>query len=78
MKNKKAQLGIVSLIIGLVMFLLIWFIWLSKFINECGQAAIDNNGLTGLEAFFFSNLNLVIALCLFLALFAWATFGGQQ
>jgi len=64
--NKRGQsfyMLIVLLIVGLV-----WITGLSGWISEVGQAAISAGNLTGLDAFFYANLNLVIGVAWLLSL----------
>ena len=75
--NKKA-VGPIGAIILFIFFLIMWFIWLGNWVNQTGQLAIINGGLTGLEAFFYENLNLVIMVCMTLGMLAWSYFGGAQ
>ena len=76
-KNKKA-VGIIGAIMLFMVFVVIWFVWLGGWVGEIGQSVVAENGLTGVEAFFFENLNLVIMLCMILGMIGWAYFGGQQ
>jgi hypothetical protein len=76
--RKKAQLGIVTFLFMLGLFFLFWFVYLAGWINQVGQLTIDTNNLTGLEAFFFANLNFFIGLVLIVVLFFWSAFGGSQ
>lgn len=65
--NKKGS-GLIGAIILFMMFLIIWFIWLGKWIGDAGQLIVTANSLTGIEAFFISNLNLVVLVCMFLGM----------
>lgn len=78
MINKKAQTGIIWFIFAFMLFIVIWFVWLGGWLNQVGQLAIDSGGLTGLEAFAFANLNLILALVILLAFVFYATFGGSS
>lgn len=77
-KSKKAQVGPVGAIILFCFFLLNYFVWLSAFLSEAGTNYITVTGATGLEAFFYANLNLWVMLCMILGCLGWAYFGGQQ
>lgn len=57
-------------------FLLVWFMVLGGWINNVGQQAISDNSLTGVEAFFFANLNFVILICMLIGMIAWSYFGS--
>ena len=50
------------------MFIIFWVFFIGDFINMAGQQYIDVNGASGFEAFFYSNLNLIIAIGLLLSI----------
>jgi hypothetical protein len=56
--NKKAQFGNIYFMLSFIVIGLIYFAGLAPIVSEVGAAASVN--LTGIDAFFFSNLNLVI------------------
>lgn len=58
--NKKAQTGPIGAIILYMLFVVNWFIWLGSFVADIGQSTIADNGLVGIEAFFFANLNVFL------------------
>lgn len=76
-ENKKA-VGMIGAIMLFIVFVVIWFVWLGGWVGEVGQIMVADNHLTGVEAFFFENLNLVIMLCMILGMLGWMYFGGQQ
>lgn len=69
--NKKGQVGVVGAIFIFLVFLLNWFIWLGGFLADVGTNVVVSNSLTGIEAFFFSNLNLVVLLGMILGMMGW-------
>jgi ABC-type dipeptide/oligopeptide/nickel transport system permease component len=77
--NKKGQMNLLSFVAGIVVFVLIWGIWLGKFIAEwCKQAIIDN-GYTGLSAFGLAYMNLWIFFMLLIVIaFVYYMSGGSQ
>jgi len=75
--NKKG-VGILGAIMLFMMFVVIWFVWLGGWVGQMGANAVAENGLIGVEAFFFENLNLVIMLVMILGMIGWSYFGGQQ
>lgn len=75
--NKRGQVGVIGIIFLLLVFLIVWFVWLGGWIADTGQAIIAQNNLTGLEAFFFANLNIVILFALILGTMAFFYFGGR-
>jgi hypothetical protein len=76
-KNKKA-VGIIGAIMLFMVFIVMWFVWLGGWVAYVGHQTVIDNGLTGVEAFAFDNLNLIIMLVMILAMMGWAYFGGQQ
>lgn len=73
-ENKKGNLYAVA--VFLIFFLAVWAFWLGAYLQEQGEANVTNNNLTGVEAFFWENLNLVIAFALLLAAFIYFKTGG--
>ena len=74
--NKKAQVGAIGFILLVVIFVINWAIWLGTWLSEVGQVAIIENNLTGVEAFFFANLNLWVFIALILGTMGFLYFGG--
>jgi hypothetical protein len=63
-KNKKGQTGIIAFILLIIAFVLVWAYALGSIFREWGLKAIAENSLTGIEALFFANINLVIGVVL--------------
>jgi len=57
-----------------LIFILNWFLWLGAWLTSVGANAVSSNGLTGVEAFFLSNLNFVVLVVLILAMIGWSFF----
>jgi len=57
--NIKGQ-GLFNYFIALALFILVWVYALAKILADWGYKAVTENGMTGLEAFLYSNLNLLI------------------
>jgi len=68
--------GIIGAIFLFIFFIIMWFVWIGGFMAQIGQGAIDAGNLSGIEAFFYANLNLVVFICLLLGMMGWAYFGG--
>lgn len=69
MNNK--GLSIFTLFFWIVIIIIIWFTFLGSLLNQAGETAVSNGNLTGIEAFFYSNLNLfIIAIPVFLFILA--------
>jgi hypothetical protein len=75
-RNKKAQNGMIGAIILFFIFLINWFIWLGSWISTVGEVAITSGNLTGIEAFFFSNLNFAVLIVMLLAMMSWGYFSS--
>ena len=64
--NKKAQgQGPIAFIFTILVIIILWFVWIGKWLADVGQDAIAN-GLTGFNAFFYANLNVWFFLALIL------------
>ena len=75
--NRKAQSsGSIGVVFMFLFFIINWFVWAGKMINEAGALAITSGGATGIEAFFYDYLNLFVLIALILGLMAAITFGG--
>lgn len=74
MRGKKGQTAF-GVLFSLFIFTVVWIAGLASWIGEMGQAMVIGGNLTGLNAFFYSNLNLFIGICLFLAYIAVAKWG---
>jgi len=75
---KKKAVGPIGAIFLFLIFLIMWFVWLGAWINEAGQIAIQESGATGIEAFFYANLNFFIFVIMLLAIMGWIYLGGEQ
>lgn len=73
--NKKA-VGPIGAIMLFIVFLVMWFVWLGAWVNTVGAMVVSTNGLTGIEAFFFENLNFTILICMILGMLGWLYWGG--
>lgn len=76
--NKKAQEGPIAFIFLLFAFIIFWFVWLGKFLVDMGQLAIINGNMTGIEAFFYANLNLWVFIALILGMLGFMWFAGRS
>ena len=73
-KNKKGQTAFTVLIV-LIIVTVMWVGGLSKWIGETGSDMVTSNGLTGFDAWFYSNINLVIGISIIISFFTLARFG---
>jgi hypothetical protein len=75
--NKKG-VGAIGAIMLFVVFIVMWFVWLGGFVADIGSSVVESNNLTGIEGFFFANLNLTVFICLILGMVGWFYFGGSS
>lgn len=76
--NRKGQTGVIGVIFLFIFFLMFWFIWLGGWVNEVGNMMVTTNSLTGIEAFFYSNLNMVILVCAILGMLGYMYFVSRS
>jgi hypothetical protein len=76
LRGKKAQVGIAGFLILIGFFIIFWFVWLGGFLADIGGQMIETNHMTGIEAFFYGNINLVIFISLILGLIGYGLFRG--
>lgn len=76
--NKRGIVGPIGAVMLFLVFILMWFVWLGSWLNEVGQIMVTTNSLTGFEAFFFSNLNFVVLICMLLGMMGFMYFGGLE
>jgi len=74
--NKKG-IGPIGAVFLFLVFLVIWFIWLGGWVNQIGTAVVTKHSFTGIEGFFFSNLNFVILICMLLGMMGWMYFSSE-
>lgn len=77
MKQKKAQFGILSIIFGVVVFLILWALFFAGWLNTWAEQMILINNLTGIEAFLVSYINLWVGIGVMIGTFILAYFGGK-
>jgi len=75
--NKKAQTGPIGAVFLFVVFLVCWFIWLGSWLSTVGDSVVTAHSLSGIEAFFFLNLNFVVFICMLLGMMGWMYFGSS-
>jgi hypothetical protein len=77
MKNNKKG-GLLGFAFWIIMFICVWAAWLGGFLAEWGARNVNDNVLTGLEAMFYSNLNLWVFLGLITIIYLGIRMGGGQ
>ena len=70
--------GPVGFILTIFILIVMWFLWLGKFINDAGAMAIANGQLDGIWAFFAANINVVFFCALLLGVMGYLYFGGSR
>lgn len=76
--NKSGAVGPIGAIMLFMVFLVMWFVWLGSWLNTVGELMVTTNNLTGVEAFFFNNLNFAVLICMILGMLGWMYFGSLQ
>lgn len=74
MKGKKGQ-SIFTVLIIMIMLGLFYFIGFAGTVAQYGAQLVQENGITGLEALFWSNVNLVVLVVYGIALLGVGRFG---
>jgi hypothetical protein len=72
------NVGPIGAILLFIFFLINWFIWLGAKVNQIGLDMVTSNNLTGVEAFFYTNLNFTILICMVLGLLGYTYFGAMN
>lgn len=76
-QNKKGA-GPIGSIMLFGIFLIMYFVWIARWVSETGTRIVAENSMVGLEAFFWLNLNLWIMVFMVLGMLGWMMFGGQR
>lgn len=76
--NKHAQAGPLAFIFLILMFMVMWFVWLGSWLSDVGEQTIVTNNLTGIEAFAYSNLNIIVLLGVIFGVMGYMYFGGMR
>ncbi len=74
--NKKAYAGPIAFIFTILVFVFLWLIWIGGWLVDVGKQGIIDGNLTGLEAFFYANLNLWVFIALLLGIMGYMYFAG--
>jgi hypothetical protein len=78
MLSVKAQSSPLNLIFVVFVGMLMWIYWAGQQLTYWGQQAITQNGMTGLEALIFANLNVTLFFAFVLVLLAAIAIGGNN
>jgi hypothetical protein len=74
--NRKA-ISRISIIFYSLIFLIMWALFIAGQLSTWGAVAVVNGGYTGIEAFFYENLNLFVGVMFFIFILAIAVYGGD-
>jgi hypothetical protein len=77
MKDKKA-LSKISIVFYSLVFLILWSIFIAGQLTLWGHTAVINGQLTGIEAFFYDNLNLLVGGIFLIFILAIGYYGGGE
>jgi hypothetical protein len=75
--DNKAQAGPIGFIFFVIVFVILWFVWIGHWLSDVGSQAIIDGSLTGIEAFFYANLNLWVMIGLILGVIGYMYFSAQ-
>lgn len=78
MRTKKGQTGILSVILGLIIFFTLWGMFFAEWLSYWAQDMVTVNNLSGVEAFLISNINLWVFLGVCLGVIGVMYFGGGE
>lgn len=76
--SKHGQVGAIGLIFIDIFFIINWGLWMGSWLSTVGDQAISSTGVTGVEAFVFGNLNLIVFIALLLMNLIYFTVGGEK
>lgn len=76
MNMNKKGITPITIIFWVLCFVMLWFLFLGQFMNIGVSSAIENNNLTGIEAFILMNMNLLIFICLIIFIVAYSYIMG--
>lgn len=74
--NKKAE-GPIGFIFTSIVFVILWAVFFGPWLVDVGRNAIEVDGLTGIAAFFYANLNLAVFIGFILGIMAYMYFTGE-
>lgn len=71
--NKKGQ-TVITIIFFTIVFLILWALFFAEQLSYWGHMAVMNNGLTGIEALFYNNINAIVYAVLLIFILALSYF----
>ena len=76
--NRTGQFFWISYLVIAGIFFMFWALFFGGFLNVAGSEAVSSSGATGMDAFFLSNMNIVILFAFMLSIFSVVYFGGGR
>lgn len=77
--NRKGQgIPVLQVLFGLLIFLILWMSFFANWLQDWANRGIEQNHLTGLEAFFLAYINVWVFCGIILAVLATIYLGDQQ
>ena len=76
--NKRGQLVIMSVAFGLLIFFVFYSIFFAGFLQQQAEQVIEEEQLTGLEAFFWAYINLWVIIGVLLGVLITVYIGGSR
>lgn len=76
--NRSGQFFWITYLVIAGIFFMFWALFFGGFLNVAGAESVTSSGATGLEAFFLSNMNIVILFAFMLSIFSVIYFGGGR
>lgn len=73
--NKKGSK--ITIIFYSLIFIIIWALFIAGQLSTWGHVAVINGGYTGIEAFFYENLNLFVGVMFFIFILAISIYGSD-
>lgn len=74
--NKKGNFTPITLVFWIIIFGVVFFMFGAKFLGENSILAVEQNNLTGIEAFLLSNMVLWFILIVVISILAYVYIGG--
>lgn len=75
--NYKKAMSKISIIFFSFIFLILWALFFAEQLSTWGAVAVVNGGFTGIEAFLYMNLNLLVGVIFFIFIIAVSFSGGD-
>jgi hypothetical protein len=74
----KKGIGKISIMFYSLIFIILWALFFGEQVAYWGHLVVVNGGLSGIEAFLYNNVNLILAVVFFIFILAVGTTGGSE